>query len=177
MSLVLQPTDFTGVFVVDNDPIRDDRGYFVRTFCTTELAARGLESRFVQHSMSYTARKGTLRGLHFQRPPHDEIKLVRCLRGAIYDVIVDLRPQSPSFKRWLSFDLSHANRSQLYVPKGFAHGFQALTDDVEVNYMISAEYEPAAAGGVRYDDAAFGIAWPLSVTAISDKDRGWPDFR
>jgi dTDP-4-dehydrorhamnose 3,5-epimerase len=154
----------------------DARGAFARSFCEKEFAANGLATRFVQHSRSISAARGTLRGMHFQRAPHEEAKLVSCVKGGIWDVIIDLRPDSPSFRRWQGFELTAGNRDQLYVPQGFAHGFQTLSDDTEVHYLISACYEADAAGGVRYDDPAFGIAWPLPVSVIADKDRNWPDF-
>lgn len=176
MALTFRETKFADAWLMESEPFFDHRGSFARTFCEAELGARGLETRFVQHSLSHSHARGTVRGLHFQTPPHAETKIVRCLAGEIFDVIVDLRPGSPTFKHWQAFTLSRTNRRQLYVPKGFAHGFQALCDDVDVHYLISTPYAPAAASGVRYDDPAFGIAWPVPVTAISDKDRTWPDF-
>lgn len=177
MTLSLQPTKFADAWVLSYQPFQDERGFFTRTFCADSLAANGLESTFVQHSMSYSSAKGTLRGLHFQTAPHEEVKIVRCLNGAIYDVIVDLRPQSPTYKQWQAFELTRQNRLQLYVPKGFAHGFQSLTPDVEVSYLISTPYVPAAASGVRFDDHAFRIEWPLAVSSISAKDTAWPDLK
>ena len=170
------PTKFAGAWTIALTELPDDRGFFARTFCADALRARGLECNFPQHSMSYSGRRGTLRGLHFQRTPHAEVKIVRCLQGSVWDVLVDLRPESPTLCQWQAFELSAANRHQLYVPKGFAHGFQALTGDVEMSYRISENYVPAAAAGVRFDDPAFGITWPLPVTAISEKDRSWPVF-
>ena len=142
-----------------------------------ELAAQGLDTEIAQESLSFNRHRGTVRGLHFQRPPHEETKIVRCTRGGIFDVIVDLRPQSASYLRWQGFELTGANRKALYVPKGFAHGFQTLADDVEIVYQISKFYSPHSAGGYRYDDAAFGIAWPLPVTVISERDLSWPAFK
>lgn len=162
--------------LIDLEPIRDSRGFFARSFCEREFHAQGLESKFPQHSTSFSIRKGTLRGMHFQREPHGEVKVVRCLKGAIWDVIVDIRPASPAFRRWEGFELSAENRRQLYIPRGFAHGFQTLNDDVEVGYMISAIQAPEAAGGFRHDDPAFGIDWPLPVSVISGKDQSWPDW-
>lgn len=159
------------------EPIRDDRGFFARTFCERELAEHGLETNFVQHSASVSHKKGTLRGMHFQTEPHGEVKIVTCVRGAVLDVIIDLRPGSPAFRKWQAFELTEENRHRLYIPKGFAHGFQTLTDDVEIGYLISTFYEPSASAGVRYDDPAFGIEWPLPVSVISEKDKSWPDFR
>jgi dTDP-4-dehydrorhamnose 3,5-epimerase len=153
----------------------DARGYFARTFCAEEFARAGLETSFVQANASHNVRAGTLRGMHFQRAPHGEVKLVRCVKGAIHDVIIDLRRDSPSFGCWEGFDLSEESGDMLYVPAGFAHGFQTLRDDTAVAYQVSHPYTPAAEGGVRFDDLAFGITWPLPVTAISEKDAAWPD--
>jgi dTDP-4-dehydrorhamnose 3,5-epimerase len=169
-------TELTGAWIVEPEPVHDHRGFFARTFCIREFADHGLEANFVQHATSLSRTSGTLRGMHFQKKPHDEVKVVTCLRGAMFDVIIDLRPDSPTFQRWQGFELTSDNRQQLYIPKGFAHGFQALTDNAEVGYLISAFYEPSAASGVRYDDPAFQIRWPLPVTVVSDKDKSWPDF-
>ena len=152
----------------------DERGMFARTMCVDEFAAEGLVTTFVQQNMSISAEKGTLRGMHFQLPPHGEVKLIRCVRGAILDVIVDIRPGSPTFLRHEGFELTAANRRELYVPAGFAHGFQTLTEDVEVSYLVSAAYTPQAERGLRHDDPRLGIEWPLPVTVISDKDAAWP---
>jgi dTDP-4-dehydrorhamnose 3,5-epimerase len=167
-------TKFLDAHLIQSEPQWDERGYFARTFCAEEFAQLGLESNFVQHSTSFSANKGTLRGMHYQEAPHSEVKLVRCLRGAIWDVIVDIRSTSPTFGCWQGFKLSASNGSALYIPKGFAHGFQALSDDVEVGYLISVPYSPSAARGVRYDDPTVGIQWPLAVSVISEKDRTWP---
>ena len=169
-------TELRDAYLVQLEPARDNRGYFARTFCVTEFAAHGLESQYRQHSISFSARRGTLRGMHYQRDPHSEAKLVRCTQGVILDVIIDIRPDSPTYRRWQQFELSSVNGRQLYIPKGFAHGFQTLSNDVEVNYLISAPYKPELARGIRYDDPAFGISWPLSVTEISERDLHWPDF-
>jgi dTDP-4-dehydrorhamnose 3,5-epimerase len=158
------------------EPARDERGFFARTFCVQEFAAQGLETRFVQHSLSYTARRGSVRGMHLQYAPHEEVKLLHCVRGAIYDVLIDLRPESATYLRWEAFELTAKNRRQLYVPSGFAHGFQTLGRDTEVAYLISAFHTPAAAAGLRHDDPAFAIQWPLAVADISARDRSWPDF-
>ena len=172
----LQETKLHDVWLIESLPVWDGRGFFNRVFCAREFGERGLETQFVQHNISYTRMKGTLRGLHFQRDPHEEVKVVSCLRGAIWDVVVDIRKGSPSFGRWQAFELTAENWHQLYIPKGFAHGFQSLTDDVEVSYLISAFYERQAAAGFRYNDPAFGISWPLTPVAISEKDQTWPDF-
>ena len=169
-------TELCDAWLIEPVPARDERGFFARTFCIREFAEHGLTTRFVQHSTSASTRRGTLRGMHFQRAPHGEAKVVTCSRGAIWDVIVDLRPRSPSYRRWQGFELTAGNRRQLYIPEGFAHGFQTLCDDVEVSYLISAFYAPAAAGGVRHDDPTLAIEWPLPVSVISEKDRTWPDL-
>ncbi|SDS99508.1 dTDP-4-dehydrorhamnose 3,5-epimerase [Bradyrhizobium canariense] len=169
-------TKLRDVHLIQLEPARDDRGFFARTFCVEEFAAHGLETNFPQHSISFSARKGTLRGMHYQLEPHSEAKLVRCTQGVILDVIIDIRPDSPTYRCWQEFELSSANRRQLYIPKGFAHGFQTLSDDVEVNYLISTPYAPQLARGIRYDDPAFGISWPQPVTQVSEKDLRWPDF-
>jgi len=169
-------TTLAGVRLIDLEPARDERGFFARRFCTEEFAAEGLETRFVQHSLSYTARPGSVRGMHYQRRPHEEVKLLHCSKGAIYDVLIDLRPSSPTYLRWEAYELTAENYCQLYVPVGFAHGFQTLASDTEVAYLISAFYHPDAAAGVRHDDPAFAIQWPLPVADISAKDCTWPSF-
>jgi dTDP-4-dehydrorhamnose 3,5-epimerase len=171
-----EQTNLCDAWLIEAVPMHDQRGFFARTFCVREYAELGLTTQFVQHSTSHSAAKGTLRGMHFQRAPHGEVKVVRCLQGAIWDVIIDLRPRSPTYRQWQGFELTAQNHRQLYVPEGFAHGFQTLCDDTQVGYLISAFYAPQAADGVRHDDAEFGISWPLLVTEISDKDRTWPDF-
>jgi dTDP-4-dehydrorhamnose 3,5-epimerase len=171
-----ESTRLEGAWLVQLEPLHDSRGFFARTFCVNEFHSHGLETKFPQHSISSSARKGTIRGLHFQREPRSEAKLVRCLKGSIWDAIVDLRPGSPTFRKWTGFELSAENGTQLYIPKGFAHGFQTLGDDVLVNYLISEFHEPAAASGVRYNDPAFCVEWPLPVTEISEKDLRWPHF-
>jgi dTDP-4-dehydrorhamnose 3,5-epimerase len=174
--MLFRETQLPGAWLIDIDPVRDDRGFFSRTFCSREFGERGLETNFVQHSTSFSAAPGTLRGMHFQMPPHGEVKMVGCAKGAIWDVIIDIRPESPSFGQWLGVELTANNRRQLYIPKGFAHGFETLSDETEVRYLISSFYEPAAATGYRHDDPAFRISWPLPVAVISDKDRCWPNF-
>jgi len=165
-----------GAWIIEPVPFEDERGSFSRQFCRRELADHGLVTDFVQHSSSRSKSVGTLRGLHFQRPPYMEVKLVSCRKGAIWDVIVDLRIGSPTYRQWQGFELNPDNQRQLYIPKGFAHGFQSLCDDTEVNYLISEYYVPNAADGIRYDDPAFPIDWPLTIGAISQKDRDWPTF-
>lgn len=169
--------EIEGAWLVDLEPVGDARGSFARTFCAQTFAGHGLVSEFRQHSVSRNSTKGTLRGMHFQSAPHAEAKLVSCRQGAIFDVCLDLRPSSPTFLNWCGFELNAENGRQLYLPRGCAHGFQTLSEDAEVTYRISDDYAPASAGGYRHDDPAFGIAWPLAPTVMSDKDRAWPDFR
>ena len=169
-------TQLSGVWLIEAEPARDHRGFFARTFCTDEFARHGLVASFVQHSISHSSRRGTLRGMHFQIEPHAEVKVVSCLKGGIWDVVIDLRPESPGFGKHLGVELTAENRRQLYIPKGFAHGFITLADDTDVGYLISQFYEPLAARGVRYNDPRFAIAWPLAPAVVSDKDMTWPDF-
>ncbi len=156
------------------EPHGDQRGFFARTMCRNEFAEHGLDSEFVQQNTSFSAQRGTLRGLHYQQRPHAEAKLVRCLRGAIIDVIVDVRAESSTYLHHQMFELTDANRHQLYVPQGFAHAFQTLSDDTEVSYLVTAAYHPRAERGLRYSDERLGIAWPLPVSVVSDKDAAWP---
>jgi dTDP-4-dehydrorhamnose 3,5-epimerase len=165
-----------GAMVIDLESIEDERGFFARTYCAREFAAHGLDARVSQCNTSFNRAKGTVRGLHFQRPPHAEAKLVRCTRGAAYDVIVDLRADSPTYLRHFGVELSARNRKMVYVPEGFAHGFQTLEDDTDIFYQMSAPYVAQAAGGVRWDDPLFAIEWPLAVSVISERDRSYPDF-
>ncbi len=171
------PTPLPGAFVIDIEPLADERGFFARTWCREEFQKHGLVADLAQCSLSVSWKKGTLRGLHLQKPPHEEAKVVRCTSGRIYDVIVDLRPSSVTFKRWFSLELAAADHKMLYVPQGFAHGFQTLDDGCEVFYQMSYPHHPAAASGVRWDDPAFHITWPLPVSIISLADRSYPDFR
>jgi dTDP-4-dehydrorhamnose 3,5-epimerase len=175
--MIFTSTRLDGACLIDIEPREDERGFFARTWCRQELTAQGLDPEIAQESLSFNRHRGTVRGLHFQRPPREETKIVRCTRGGIFDVIVDLRPQSPSYLRWEGFNLTAENRKALYVPKGFAHGFQTLNDNAEIVYQISEFYAPNSAGGYRYDDATFGIAWPLPVTVISNGDLDWPRFK
>ena len=158
------------------EPRVDERGFFARTWCRKEFDANGLNSQLVQCNLSANTQKGTLRGMHYQAAPHTEAKLVHCLRGAIYDVVLDLRPGSASYKQWFGKILDAEQHNMLYIPEGCAHGFLTLADNTEVFYQMSEFYEPAAARGVRWDDPAFGIAWPESVKMISERDRSYPDF-
>ena len=169
--------DRMGVVVIELERHEDERGFFARSFCADEFAAHGLSARVAQCNISFNRQRGTLRGLHFQRPPHAEAKLVRCTSGAIYDVAVDLRPASPTFCGHVGVEITARNRRMLYVPPGFAHGFQTLEDDSEVFYQMSEPFAAEAAGGVRWNDPAFAIAWPLDVQVISERDSSYPDFR
>jgi dTDP-4-dehydrorhamnose 3,5-epimerase len=166
-----------GAFVVDLETFADDRGFFARVWCARELGERGLESRLAQCSTSFNRRKGTLRGMHYQIAPHAEAKLVRCIRGAIHDVVVDLRRESPTFRRWDAVELTAENRRGLYIPPGCAHGFQTVADDSEVLYFISEFHAPDAARGARWNDPAFAIEWPLPDPILSERDRTYPDFQ
>lgn len=166
-----------GVYVIDLEPIADERGFFARTWCRDEFAKHSLVSELVQCNVSFNAKQGTLRGMHYQAEPHGEVKLVRCTMGAIFDVLVDVRPDSATLGKWQGFRLTAQNRRMLYVPVGIAHGFQTLTDAAEVFYQMSTPYVATAAQGVRWDDPAFGIAWPEAVTVISPKDQSYQDFR
>ncbi|MFB3817854.1 MAG: dTDP-4-dehydrorhamnose 3,5-epimerase [Candidatus Methylomirabilales bacterium] len=172
--MIFTETRLPGAFLVQPEPRVDERGFFARTWCSREFAARGLNPRLAQCSISFTRARGTVRGMHYQAPPHEEAKLVRCTAGAIYDVVIDLRPGSPTFRQWLGVELSAAGRTMLYIPEGVAHGFQTLEDGVEVSYQMGQCHAPASARGVRFDDPAFGIRWPLPVTAVSPRDRSWP---
>lgn len=169
-------TKLADAYIVLPDIAEDERGYFARIWCARELKDMGLNGRLAQSSISYNKRKGTLRGMHFQAWPHHEAKLVRCTRGAIFDVIVDLRPESPTFKQWIGMELSEDNHKMLYVPEDCAHGFQTLRDETEVTYYVSEFYEPGAERGFRYDDPAFGISWPYEVVVVSAKDQQWSEF-
>jgi len=169
-------TKLPGVFEIRIEPKLDDRGFFARSWCRKEFEEHGLDPRLVQCNISVSKRKGTLRGVHYQTPPYAETKLVRCTRGAIYDVIVDLRPQSPTFKQWAAIVLTADKRNMAYVPENCAHGFLTLEDETEVFYQMSEFYDSASARGVRWNDPAFGIAWPAQVEVISERDRTYPDF-
>jgi dTDP-4-dehydrorhamnose 3,5-epimerase len=170
-------SELPGAFLIDLEPLSDGRGFFARTFCREEFVEHGLEPDVVQCNISYNNRAGTLRGMHYQLPPAAEVKLVRCTAGAIWDVIIDLRPDSPTCGRHVGVELTEGNRRALYVPELCAHGYQTLTDGAEVTYQVSHSYHPDLERGIRYDDPYFGIDWPLPVTRISPKDSSWPAFR
>lgn len=174
--MIFTTTRLNGAMLVDLEPREDERGFFARSCCTDEFERHGLCSRFVQCNISFSRKRGTLRGMHYQLEPHAEVKLVRCTAGAIYDVVVDLRPDSPTFAQHIGVTLTATNRRALYVPKGFAHGFQTLADNSEVFYQVSAAYHPASERGVRWNDEAFGIQWPETVTQISAKDSHYQSF-
>jgi dTDP-4-dehydrorhamnose 3,5-epimerase len=174
--VIFVETRVPGAFVVEPERLEDERGFFARIWCAREFAERGLDPRLVQCSISLSERKGTLRGLHYQAPPYAEAKLVRCTRGAVHDVIVDLREDSPAFLRHVAVELSAVNHRMLYVPEGVAHGFQTLEDHSEVAYQMSAFHAPSHARGVRWNDPAFGIVWPPDERIVSERDRSYPDF-
>lgn len=175
--MIVTPTPLAGAFVLDIEPLADDRGFFARTFCTAELAAHGMNGAVAQCSVSFNARAGTLRGMHFQAAPHEEDKLVRCTAGAIFDVLVDIRDGSPTFGQWYGAELSAANRRALYIPKGFAHGFLTLADATEVLYQISVPFAPGFGRGFRWDDPEVGIAWPAAPAVMSERDATYPTLR
>jgi dTDP-4-dehydrorhamnose 3,5-epimerase len=174
--VIFVPTPLSGAFLIDVEPAADERGSFSRIYCADEFAARGLDAAFVQASLSHNHRKGTLRGMHYQAEPHGEAKLVSCVSGAIHDVIADLRAESPTFGRVFGVVLDASSRRALYIPRGFAHGFQTLTDDAVVEYHMTARYRPEAARGVRWNDPTLRIEWPIGQAIISPRDRGLPRF-
>lgn len=175
--MIFTPTPLPGAMLIELERLRDARGHFARTYCEREFEAHGLPTRMVQSNVSLTHRAGTLRGMHWQGPPHQEDKLVRCVHGAIWDTIVDLRPGSPTYCRWLGVELTETNGRMLLVPRGFAHGFITLIDNAVVTYQVSAFHVAGSECGARHDDPAFSIEWPVPVTRVADKDRAWPDFR
>ena len=175
--MIFGSTTLPGATVVELERREDERGFFARSFCQREFEAQGLESCVAQCNVSFNRRRGTLRGLHWQTAPHGETKLVRVTRGVLWDVIVDLRPDSPAYCRWFGVELSAENRRALYIPQGVAHGFQTLVDDVEVFYQMSTFYVPDAQRGARWDDPVFGIEWPIRPPFLSDRDAACPDFQ
>jgi len=174
--MIFSETRVRGAFVLDLERREDERGYFARAWCRKEFETLGLVTAFVQANVSFSKERGTVRGLHYQAAPHEETKLIRCSRGAIYDVVLDVRKTSLTYGEWVGIELVAGSQRTLYVPAGCAHGFQTLEDDTEVFYQVSEFYAPAAERGVRYDDPAFRIRWPRVVAAISEKDRSWPDY-
>lgn len=170
------PTPLPGSYVIELDGQADDRGFFARAFCAREFGAAGLETQYVQANTAFTKKKGTFRGFHYQLPPAAEAKVVRCVRGSIYDVIIDIRKGSATYKKWFGAELTQENRSMMYVPRGFAHGLITLTDDVEVHYWVSNFYDGKQERGVRYNDPYICVDLPLEMSEISAKDSAWPDF-
>lgn len=175
--MIFTPTKLKGAFIIDLEKREDERGFFARTFCAKEFSDNNLNSNFVQANTSLSIKKGTLRGMHFQKAPYEEDKLVRCTKGALFDVIIDLRRDSETYKQWIGVGLTEDNHRALYVPKGFAHGFVTLKDNTEANYLVTQFYTPGEEGGVRFNDPAFGIEWPIEVEVVSDKDASLPDFK
>lgn len=174
--MIFTETELKGAFIIEIDPHEDERGFFARSWCENEFKEHGLNPRLAQCNISFNKKRGTLRGMHYQAEPYPEAKLVRCTMGAIYDVIIDLRKDSPTFKRWAAVELTAQNRRALYVPEGFAHGFQTLEDNTEVFYQMSEFYHPECARGVRWDDPAFGVEWRLPVSGSSLRDHLYPMF-
>lgn len=174
--MLFQPTSLPGAYVIDVQKVEDERGFFARSWCVQEFADHGLDTRLVQCNISFNKQRGTVRGMHYQAQPFAETKVVRCSRGAIYDVIIDLRPESSTFLQWLGVTLSAENRTMLYVPQGFAHGFQTLADNTEVCYQMSEFYAPEYARGLRWDDPKVQVQWPLAISVMSMKDQCYPDL-
>ncbi len=174
--MIFRETPIVGARLIDLEKRGDSRGFFARVFCRQEMAGQGLVADILQINTSLSVQKGTLRGMHYQLAPAAEVKIVRCIRGALYDVIVDLRPDSPSFGAWFGAELSAENRTMLYVPKGCAHGFLTLEENTEAFYLVDSAYAPDLERGLRYDDPRFAITWPAEPVEVSDKDRAWPDF-
>jgi dTDP-4-dehydrorhamnose 3,5-epimerase len=175
--MIFTETSIHGAYLVDLKRMEDHRGFFARAWSASEFAEKGLPTHFPDVNFSHSAHKGTIRGMHYQKAPHEEAKFVRCVRGALFDVIIDLRPDSPTFLQWAGFEISASSYQAIFVPAGCAHGVQSLEDDTEMFYMVSATYQPAAEAGIRWDDPFFPIAWPdVGRRIVSDKDLSWPDF-
>lgn len=172
--MLFLPTKITGTWLIEPQKLEDHQGFLVRTFCSREFEERGLRTRFVQSGVSFSPKRGTLRGLHLQAAPHEEAKLVCCTRGAVYDVLVDLRRKSPSFGQWMAVELTAENRLALYVPEGVAHGFQTLVNDVEMSYQMSEFFDPGSSFGVRWNDPAFAISWPIEKPILCERNRTYP---
>ena len=175
--MIFKETKLKGAYIIELEPLEDERGFFARSFCQKEFEEHGLNFRIVQCNLSYNRKKGTLRGMHYQVAPYEEAKLVSCIRGAMYDVIVDLRASSPTYCQWFAVELTAENYKMLYIPVGFAHGFQTLADNTTVFYQMSGFYHPECAGDVRWDDPAFGIEWPIKHLVISSKDQSYKNFQ
>ena len=174
--MIFHETPLAGAYVIEPERRGDNRGFFARLWCQAELAKHGLVNRIAQANVGFSHRRGTLRGLHFQSPPHAEVKIVRCTRGSVFDVIVDLRKHSPTYQRWFGVELTEENFKMIYAPEGFAQGYLTLEDNSEIYYNTSYGFEPKSASGVRSNDPAFGIEWPIPIAVISDQDQKWPDF-
>lgn len=174
--MTFQETKLPGVFEIGLERKADERGFFARAWCQKEFESKGLSHSLVQCSVSFNTRAGTLRGLHYQVPPYPEVKIVRCTKGALYDVVVDLRPDSPTFREWIAVELKSSDRNMVYIPHGCAHGFLTLEDETEVFYQMSEFYQPDASRGVRWNDPVFGIEWPAKPTLMSERDRTYPNF-
>ncbi|MDZ4787299.1 MAG: dTDP-4-dehydrorhamnose 3,5-epimerase [bacterium] len=174
--MIFTKTKLEGAYIIDIEKHEDERGIFARTFCVDGFKKHGLESKFVQANLSFNYKKGTLRGMHFQKSPYEEDKLVRCTKGSLFDVIIDLRRDSPTYKQWVGVELTEENRRALFIPKGFAHGYITLEDSTEINYMVTQVYTPDADTGVRYNDQLFAIEWPIEPVVISKKDANHPKF-
>jgi dTDP-4-dehydrorhamnose 3,5-epimerase len=172
--MIFHETDLSGVLIIEPELIRDERGFFTSTWNAREFEQRGLNVNLRQCNIAFNLQRGTIRGMHFQKKPHQEAKLTRCVRGAIYDVVIDLRPESPTRYRWVAVELTQENRRMLYIPEGLAHGYQTLTDNAEVFYQISEYYHPQSADGVRWNDPVFSIPWPLPVSVIAERDANYP---
>lgn len=170
------PLSLSGTYVIELEPIEDNRGFFAMSWQPEAFASRGLETHIAQCNLSFNHQKGTIRGMHFQREPYAEVKLLRCTTGAIFDALIDLRPESPTYLQWEAVELTAENRRMLYIPKGLAHGYQTLADNTEVSYQVSETYHPEAADGVRWNDPAFNIQWPLPCSQISSRDEAWADY-
>ena len=175
-TMIFNQTALKGAFLIEPQKLEDERGFFARTWCAKELAKQGLNASLAQCNISFNREKGTLRGMHFQAAPHAEAKLVRCTAGSIYDVIIDLRPKSKTFKQWFAVELSAKNYKMLYIPEDLAHGFLTLEDNTEVHYQMSEFYYPEHASGIRWNDASFSVKWPAEIRSISERDRSYPDF-
>jgi dTDP-4-dehydrorhamnose 3,5-epimerase len=175
--MIFTQLSLQGAFLIEMERHCDPRGFFARAWCEREFAVNGIIARWVQCNLSYNVQRGTLRGMHYQAAPYAEAKLIRCIRGSIYDVIIDLRRDSPTFKHWLAVNLTADNHLMLFVPEGFAHGFQTLEDETEIFYQMSEFYAPKYSQGVRWNDPAFNITWPNDMRIISERDQNYPDFR
>ncbi len=174
--MIFKKTKLNDVYIIKIEPKVDERGFFARSWCKKEFSDQGLESNYVQTNLSFNKSKGTLRGMHYQVEPYGEVKLVRCLKGSIYDVVIDLRKESSTYLGWMGVELDDKNRDMLYIPKGFAHGFLTLKDDTEIFYQMSEYYKPTAVSGLRYDDPKFNISWPIAIKQIAEKDNDWQNF-